>query len=587
MEIRKNSAKKRWKDIDWREAEKFVHRLQCKIFDAAQNKDTCATSKIQNQLVKSFYARAIAVRQTAKKSKGRKSPGPDGICNPSEAVMLSMIDSLEIGHRPSPVKRTFIPKPGKKDKRPLGIPNLIDRAHQSLLVMALEPQWETRLPDSMFGFRKGRGTKDAIAYLQNCLRKSPRWVLDADIEKFFDNINKKQLLDKIDAPDHIRQAVRRVLKAGAISEGVVQFNTKGTPQGGPLSPLLANIALAGLPEHIFRAYRKQVGNKTILPKVVLYADDMVITHPERHIVDACREWVNQYLAGLGLKLNAEKTRTCHTTKSCEPPGFDFLGVHFQHHTKKTTGGTKRPYLLAKPSKASISRIAAECKVLIKGCKVMKKHASKRRHQQASKKRDPVTRTIDKVNRALKGWGNYHKSFNSKVAFVDVDHRLHWILWRWARKQFKGRTVDWILRNIFSGVEADQKGMPLLRQDGNPRERRNIFRSPFVKPKGPHVTVCKLSDTPIRTHTMVKMTKSYFDNDWTYWCARSSKRYPGRPANINVKALKRQGGKCSICREPFNPSDHLEVTTEGKDKMLVHRSCPKNRVATHPGDECCA
>lgn len=579
----KNSSIKRWDDIDWRKAEKSVHRQQCRIFEAALQRNTCETSNLQLKLMKSFYARAIAVRQVAVLSQGRKTPGPDGISRPTKAELLSMTNTLEMNHRPSPVRRKLIPKPGKKDYRALGIPNLVDRAHQALIALVLEPQWETRLPGTMFGFRKRRGTKDAISYLQVCLRRSPRWVLDADIEKFFDNIDHDALLGMIDAPEQIALAVRRCLKAGVSLGETTYDNQIGTPQGGPLSPLLANIALSGLPDHLYRRYYETVGNKTDLPKVVLYADDMVITHSRLHIVKASMGWVNEYLVRLGLKLSPAKTRVCNTLSRPEDGGaigFDFLGVHFQHHLIRGKDGKHRPYLLATPCRGSQKRLYLECKDLVKGCVISRKHASRRKFLSSSGMEDPVSLMIYRLNRKLRGWANYFDSVNSKETFSRMDHLIHLLMDRWARKQFKRKPINWIIKHIFSGVETGQNGEPLLKQDGTPRQRSWIFKSPFTGNDEDHKTLMKLSDVPVKRHVMVRLNKSYFDNDWIYWGNRGSSRYPGTPECINISALRRQKGKCPICRLAFSTTDTLVKLECGKGKVLVHHTCC-NQGATCP------
>lgn len=226
------NATKRWKKIDFRKIEQSVFREQRKICEAAQARDLDATHKIQNRLIKSRNAKLLAVHTVTTANKGKRSAGPDGIKNPSEYRKFKMVDDLRISLTPGPILRKWIPKPGKQEERPLGIPNLIDRAHQSLIVMALEPQWETRFTDTMFGFRPGRGPHDAIAYTQLCLRKSPRWLLDADIEKFFDKINHEALMGLVDAPEAIRLAIRQILRAPIWDEGSLSTPQAGTPQGG-------------------------------------------------------------------------------------------------------------------------------------------------------------------------------------------------------------------------------------------------------------------------------------------------------------------------------------------------------------------
>jgi len=579
----KNETSNRWEDLHWGESARHVFKLQSRVFDAEKRGDYRTVEKLQQKIARSFHAKALAVRQVAQISSGRKTAGLDGLKSPGPAEKLRMATGLTIHHRPSAVRRKWIPKPGKDEMRPLGIPNLIDRAHQALLVLVLEPQWEARLSNHQYGFRKGRGPHDAIDFIQRHLRMAgPKWVLEIDIEKFFDRIDHEELLRRLDAPPAIASAVRKILRAGALTCGEHAGPDMGTPQGGPLSPLLANIALAGLEDHLAREFRREYAGRITslgMPILVVYADDAVVLHRDRDVVEWSRTAIQSYLAPLGLKLSESKTRTSHTQQPIRPDegaGFDFLGFHVQHHWKKAPGGKRVPYIMVTPCKRSVERLYAECADRLDRLRLSRKQRGARRDRQAQGKADPVTVMIRDLNRRIRGWTNYFCKCNAKQCFSRLDHLLHKKLWTWAVRRFDRKNVQWIIDNLFSGVEVDKNGKPLQRRDGSPRERQWAFKSPFVPNHGPHATLLKLADTPIAYHVLVKPEKRFHDADWPYWQLRMRTRYAGTPPMVSITAFKRQKGKCAHCPELILMGEHLTVNTEGRFQVMSHTNCSKQQ-----------
>lgn len=186
----RKSSTKIWDEYDWRNAERFVFKIQLRIYRASKLQNLTEVKRLQKRLLKSRRAKFLVVRHVAQESQGRKSPGPDGLCCPSAAQKARMACELTVDHRPGPARRKDIPKTGKKEYRTLGIPNLIDRAHQRLIALALEPQWEPRFGRSIFGFRRGRSTHDALQAIEYGTKRMGKYVLDADIEKFFDRVGR-------------------------------------------------------------------------------------------------------------------------------------------------------------------------------------------------------------------------------------------------------------------------------------------------------------------------------------------------------------------------------------------------------------
>lgn len=182
--------------------------------------------------MKSWSARCLAVRKVTQDNQGKKTAGVDGIKSLSPAGRLALVDRLKPGDKSKPTRRVWIPKPGTKEKRPLGIPTMYDRALQALIKMGMEPEWEAKFEPNSYGFRPGRSCHDAIEAIYQGIRLTPKYVLDADIEKCFDRINQEALLEKLNTFPTLRRQIRAWLKAG-VMDGYQLFPTKeGMPQGG-------------------------------------------------------------------------------------------------------------------------------------------------------------------------------------------------------------------------------------------------------------------------------------------------------------------------------------------------------------------
>jgi RNA-directed DNA polymerase len=200
-------------------------------------------------------------------NRGKKTAGVDGIKSLNPQQRLHLAQTLTLPQTASPTRRVWIPKPGKEEKRPLSIPTIHSRAQQALAKLALEPEWEARFEPNSYGFRPGRGCHDAIAAIFHAICQKPKYVLDADIAKCFDRINHQALLDKLQTFPKMDRAIRAWLKAGVLDGEELYPTDEGVPQGGPISPLLANIALHGLEEAVAVDHPKA--------RVIRYADDLV------------------------------------------------------------------------------------------------------------------------------------------------------------------------------------------------------------------------------------------------------------------------------------------------------------------------
>ena len=270
-----------WNQVNWRKLERKVYKLQKRIYRASIRGDVKAVRRLQKTLMKSWSAKVLAVRRVTQDNQGKQTAGVDGQKSLNPKQRLALIANLKLNSKVAPTRRVWIPKPGTEEKRPLGIPTMKDRALQALVKMALEPEWEARFEPNSYGFRPGRSCLDAVEAIFNAIRSKPKYVLDADIAKCFDRIDHEALLIKLNTFPTIRRQVRAWLKAGVMDGKQLFPTSEGTPQGGVISPLLANIALHGMEERIKQYAATLKGNKRDNRKslsLIRYADDFVILH---------------------------------------------------------------------------------------------------------------------------------------------------------------------------------------------------------------------------------------------------------------------------------------------------------------------
>lgn len=226
-----------WEDIPWRKLERKTSKLQKRIYQASRRGEIKKVRKLQKLLMKSRLAKLLAVRRVTQENKGKKTAGVDAVKSLSPKQRLELAKNLRLTDKAKPTRRVWIPKPGRDEKRPLGIPVIHERALQALVKQAMEPEWEARFEPNSFGFRRGRSCHDAIKAIWDNISQKPKWVLDADIAQCFDRINHETLLCKLNTSPKIRRQIRAWLRAG-VMDGLKYFDTtEGTPQGGVISPL--------------------------------------------------------------------------------------------------------------------------------------------------------------------------------------------------------------------------------------------------------------------------------------------------------------------------------------------------------------
>jgi RNA-directed DNA polymerase len=346
-------------------------------------------------------------------------------------VFLGRIrDSLKSGEfTPVEVRQVMIPKGDTGKFRKLGIPTVADRVVQASLKAVLEPIFEAGFKPCSYGFRPNRRAHDAIAEIHHFGTRGYQWVLEADIKACFDEISHTALMDRLRVrikDKRVCALVKAFLKSGIFTElGDREESLTGTPQGGILSPLLANIALSALDDHFDRQWHHQMGTpgqrRTRTRhgqgnwRFIRYADDFVLmVSGDRHHAETLREQVATALAPLGLRLAPDKTRTVHLDE-----GFDFLGFHIHRMRKR---GTSKHYVYTTPSKKAIQKVKD---------KVKAKTYRSTRHQDLDK-------LIPSLNRSLRGWANYFRYGVSKSVFSAVDQHSWRRLMRWIRAKYAGR-----------------------------------------------------------------------------------------------------------------------------------------------------
>lgn len=265
-----------WQAINWRQAKCQVRKIQERIVKAVQKNQWRIVRSLQRLLVKSLTAKQLAVRQVTE-NRGKSTPGVDGVLWPTPKIKTEQVYQLKWrSYQAKPLKRVYIPKSDGK-RRPLGIPTMYDRAMQALQKMALEPIAETLSDQHSYGFRPMRSATDAIEYSFNILsrKSSAQWMLDADIKSCFDQISYKWLISNIPMSKRI---LTQWLKAGYIEQGLKHSTNEGTPQGGIISPILANMTLDGLENLIRKSFkRSEAWKKNEKVNIVRYADDFIVT----------------------------------------------------------------------------------------------------------------------------------------------------------------------------------------------------------------------------------------------------------------------------------------------------------------------
>lgn len=533
---------------DMRRVRKIVYKIQCAIFKLSKENNIEAMHALQDRLIRSRAARIIAVKRVAADSSGKNTAGIDGVKKLSPKQQTLMAKNLRIPIFARPVRRVWIPKPGTNEKRPLGIPTILDRATQALVLLALEPEWEAKFDIHSYGFRTGRSAHDAVKYIDTALRHATKWIHDGDLSKCFDSINHKALLDKLTQlpGSNIHEQISSWLKAGIFEKGSPFITPeRGTPQGGVISPLLANIALNGLEDACKACVKSKENKKSI--RVVRYADDYIIMTPEKKTLEFAVEAAKKHFESVGLSINKSKTRTLHSLEKSLCPDqdtrFKFLGFLFhqrkvgKRNAVKAAGGMRVLWKVAiLPHPKNVSKLFDKIRTQIRLCTTPEQ-------------------VIRRLNPIIRGWCNYFRvrdaSTEHKVAAYGK--RLYLIISNWQKRQYHTRKrLPSIWKTVGTNNWVFYSGKFTLANFG-------------------------CVSWSINTYVSIKAEKSPYDGDTAYWLERNNKQ-----RKLVTALLRKQRHKCSICKMDFDINEPLQIdhiiarALGGSEKLvnlqLLHVAC---------------
>ncbi|NEP26982.1 group II intron reverse transcriptase/maturase [Moorena sp. SIO3I6] len=545
-----------WHSINWKEAHRQVRKLRQRIFKATREGNWKKVNKLQRLMLRSYSNIQVSVKRVTQENKGRKTAGVDKekCLNPQQRGQMVQTLSTLKSWSPKPTKRIYIPKSNGK-QRPLGIPSITDRCLQAIVKNALEPTWEAQFEGTSYGFRPKRSTHDArqrIFLNINGEKNRKWWVVEADIKGCFDNIAHQPLLDSI-GNFPARGAIEKWLKAGYVDKNTFHPTDSGTPQGGIISPLLANIALHGLEEELGITYKERKDSRNGKPSwyntsnrtLVRFADDFVILTETKEDAANAKEITRKWLTKKGLTLSEEKTRITHLTE-----GFDFLGWNFRKY--KTT--TKRTGFITfiKPSDKSFRDIKKKIKI-----------------EMAKLKGASPESIIPKLQPIIRGWTNYHSGVVAKETFSKLQQYVNWKLVRWGKRKYGQKSWEWIKKKHYG------KFCP-------GREDQYVFGSKDLYLE-------KAQWTKITRHTLVTHNFSPDNPDLKeYWEKReksqAKKTAEGRLPKGKNKIALRQQYVCPYCGQPLGNYNQVHLhhiiprSEGGEDKynnlVYVHEDCHK-------------
>jgi RNA-directed DNA polymerase len=531
-----------WNQIDWKKANRTVRNLRQRLYRATEAGDLKKVRSLQKLMLRSRANILLSVRRVTQQNAGRNTPGVDRILVKTPKARGRLVDQLAEFQpwRPKPAKRVYIPKSNGK-LRPLGIPTIQDRCLQAIVKNALEPFWEQQFEGTSYGFRPGRSCHDAIARLYTLSLPNGRkkWIVDADIQGAFDHIDHDYLLATL-GNFPARELVKQWLKAGVMIDGVFHRTELGTPQGGVISPLLANIALHGMEQALGISYRRCDGRNEGPRGLVRYADDFVVCCESKEDAEQVVRELTEWLQRRGLALSEEKTRIVHLSE-----GYDFLGFHLQHHKDATRpSGWK---LLIEPSAKSVQSVKEKLK-----------------EQWLLQRGQAIGSVLRALNPVIRGWANYFRIGVAKRTFRYLDEWMFARQVQHVKRAHPKKPRQWVQARYWGRFNLDRRDNWCF---GDARTKAHLLRFSWF---------------PIQRHVLVAGRASPDDPHLQeYWEKRQAAKAKDAPPS-KQRMARNQKGRCPVCLESlFNEEEvqvhHLQPRRKGgsdsyRNLILVHLYC---------------
>lgn len=529
-----------WDAIPWYRTQRNVRRLQARIVKATQEKRWGKVKALQRLLTHSFSGKALAVRRVTE-NQGKKTPGVDKVLwETPEKKTQAIRDARQRGYHPQPLRRVYIPK-SNGAQRPLSIPTMKDRAMQALYLLALQPVAETLADPHSYGFRPGRCTADALVYCHTLFsqKNGATWVLEGDIKSCFDKISHDWLLAYIPME---KDMLRKWLKAGYMEKTVLHATEEGTPQGGVISPAIANMTLDGLSQRLLERFPRSHQGSTPKVNLARYADDFIVTGTSKELLEQeVKPFIAAFMKERGLSLSQEKTVITHIED-----GFDFLGLH----VRKYPNGK----VLTTPAKKNVQAFLKKVRGTIE-----------------KYKENSAGQLIVKLNPVLRGWTTYHRFGASSQTFNSVDNAIFKKLWWWARRRHPRKSATWVKKKyfttvgtmnwVFTGEVEDEEGHKKL------------------------VHLRRASDVKIQRHTPIQGKANPFDPAWEVYFEKrlGVKMAHNLAGRRQLRHLwEEQNGICPMCQQKITQitgwhNHHIIWKSKGgthhaANRVLLHPTC---------------
>lgn len=550
----------RWHNIKWKQINEYVAEIQKKIALAKRAENLPLMYDFQDQLLKSFEGRAMAVRKATTLNRGKRSPGIDDVIITKAYEKYKAISGLKYTlenmkrYRAQPVKRTYIPKPHSDTLRPLGIPVMADRCLQCLFLLILDPVVEEVSDETSYAYRKWRATWDAINRVFHIFSQRGKrtrwseWVWDADIENFFGEVSHKFLLDTLKSGfvQDIRP-FKQWLEADVIDKGVRLKVTKGFPQGGVISPVLSNIALNGMLD-VIRPHRHRPNTMANIKQqgrhLVRYADDFLNTsRTKEELEKETNPLLIDFLAKRGLKISEKKSKIVHIDEGFEFLGWEIRNRPFRYDKNKGSDSDVQTekVLVIRPTRASLNRIREKIRSVLKKTRGL-----------------PFGATISELNPVLRGWCNYYRhQEQGQIAIQNIGHYVVKTIFRFLRKKHPTRSNKWILQ----------------RYRYSSKTRTWIFGTS----DGARLQDCSELTTKRHRKQLEGKRNPYVDTEY-FMERKTTMSLDG----LYEKVLKKYKGSCGLCLGKFEENDVIEMhhikprknggLSKVNNLMPLHQTC---------------